>query len=813
MRLRFLVVFGLFFGLLVFAQTTIFSDNMTNFPTGWTLSGTGWTKKSDKYYSSSYSAKCTPNSSYSNNMNVSMSRSVNLSGYTSATLKFYIWQYTEANYDYIYVEYYNGSSWTTAWSRSGSYQSWQQISVNIPVTATQIRFRFYSDGSVTYTGVYIDDVVLTATSGTTTKKWTIMVYLNADNDLEAYGIQDLNEMEAVGSTNDFNIVVQMDRASGYDATNGDWKTCRRYYVTKDANTSTISSTMISDLGEVDMGSYSTLVSFVDWAKTNYPAEKYFLVLWDHGDGWYKGDEAIKSFSNDNSSGNAIDVSNGEFANALSQIKTKLGKNIDLIGFDACLMGMWEVMYIAKDYAGVMVCSEETEGAAGWYYTNFLNSLKSNPSMSAVDLGKAVVNGTSGQSTLSVIDLTTVSTLSTKINTFAQELMNARGAGYSSTISSCRSSTKQFYITSHIDLYDFANKIYSASVPTALKNAASDLMNYITGYVVKLYKNSSSYSVCRGVAIYHPTSTSIDSRYNSLPSSSATQWDEYIKGGTSGGGGGGTVTYTLSSTTYSWVSTSTATGITGDDQSKQFALPFTFNFYGTNYTSVYVCSNGFLSFTSNSTAYSPASIPNTAAPNALIAPFWRDLNPSGGGTITYYSGSDKFVVTWNAVKNYSNSNTQTFQVILYPNGQIVFQYNNVTNDVTTVRGIENINGTAGVPYSTNPSNGTAVRFTPSTSKILTYEDGKIEVLRVNGIFKDVMEMEYSVPYDNKVRVDVYNIAGQKINTLKDEFHFTGRHTIRWDGKDITGNKVGSGTYFMVITPESGEKVTQKVVLIK
>ncbi len=811
MRLRFLVVFGLVFSLVLFCQTTIFSDNMTNFPTGWTVSS-GWTKVSDKYYSSSYSAKCTSASTYSNNMNVTMERAVSLSGYTSATLKFYIWQYTETNYDYIYVEYYNGSSWVSAWSRSGSYQSWQQISVNIPTTATKIRFRFYSDGSVTYTGVYIDDVVLTATSGTTTKKWTIMVYMNADNDLEDFGISDFNEMEAVGSTNDFNIVVQMDRASGYNTSNGNWTTCRRYYVTQDANTSTISSQLIADIGEVDMGSYSTLVSFVDWAKTNYPAEKYFLVLWDHGDGWYKGDEAIKSFSNDNSSGNAIDVSNGEFANALSQIKTKLGKNIDLIGFDACLMGMWEVMYIAKDYANVMVSSEETEGGDGWYYTSFLNSLKSNPTMSAVDLGKAVVNGTSGQSTLDVIDLTTISTLSTKINTFAQELMNARGAGYSSTISTARSNTKQFYLTSHIDLYDFANKIYNSTVPTALKNAASDLMNYITGYVVKLYKNSSSYSVCRGVAIYHPTSTSIDSRYNNLPSSSATQWDEYIKGGSSGGGGG-TVTYTLASTTYSWVSTSTATGITGDDQSKQFTLPFTFNFYGTNYTSVYVCSNGFLSFTSSSTAYSPASIPNTAAPNALIAPLWRDLNPSAGGTITYYSGTDKFVVTWNAVKNYSNTSTQTFQVILYPNGQIVFQYNSVTNDVTTVRGIENNDGTAGVPYSTNPSNGTAVRFTPSTSKVYTLEDGKIEVLRINSVFKDIAEMEYSVPFDTKIRVDVYNLLGQKINTLKDEIHFTGRHTVRWNGKDFSGNKVGSGTYFIVVTPESGEKVTQKVILVK
>jgi len=192
-------------------------------------------------------------------------------------------------------------------------------------------------------------------------------------------------------------------------------------------------------------------------------------------------------------------------------------------------------------------------------------------------------------------------------------------------------------------------------------------------------------------------------------------DAFARHGIGSGSGGTSGDYTLSSVTYSWVSTSTATGITGDDQSKQFTLPFTFNFYGTNYTSVYVCSNGFLSFTSNSTAYNPSPIPNTGVPNAIIAPLWRDLNPSAGGTITYYSGSDKFVVTWNGIKNYASpNNPQTFQVILYPNGEIVFQYNSITNDVTTTRGIENADGTKGLPYSTNPSNGTAVKFTPSGS---------------------------------------------------------------------------------------------------
>jgi|GEM_PF-2272577 len=184
-----------------------------------------------------------------------------------------------------------------------------------------------------------------------------------------------------------------------------------------------------------------------------------------------------------------------------------------------------------------------------------------------------------------------------------------------------------------------------------------------------------------------------------------------------GGGGTTSAYELTSTTYSWINTSTSTGITGDDQSKAFTLPFSFNFYGTTYNSVYVCSNGFLSFTSDSRAYRPADIPNTGTPNALIAPFWRDLTPDASGTITYTSTSSYFVVTWNNVKNYSNSNRQTFQVILYSNGEIVFQYKTVSNDVTTSIGIENQDGSDGVKYaysSSAPYDYSAIKFTPVDS---------------------------------------------------------------------------------------------------
>jgi len=547
---RLAVVLGILIASGLMAQTTIISDNMTNFPTGWTTysssSSHKWTKVSSLYNSASYSVKNTSYATYGNNVDEYFYRSINLSGYTSATLTFYYWMDTEANYDFFEVWYYTGS-WNRAWYKSGRYRYWQQASVSIPTNATYILFRFRSDGSVTDTGVYVDDIVLTATSNggggggdtPTTKEWTIMVYLNADNDLETYGIRDINEMEYGGGSNQYrNVVVQIDRISGYDTSNGNWTTCRRYYITNDAsNSSTIVSTLIQDIGEINMGDPNTLVNFAEWAIQNYPAKKYFLILWDHGDGWYKGEEdspLFKGVSVDMSSSNAqINVYNGELANALSAIKSYLGRNIDIVGFDACLMGMIEVMDVVRNYANYFVGSEETEAADGWYYTGFLSTMNSNPTISPADLAKAVVNSAVGLSTLASVDLSKIGTLISNLNTFAQELINARNAGYGSTISNARNNAKAFYISDHRDLYMFANNIYnSTSLPSSLRNAAYNVMSAITNAVMN-YKNSSSYSSCRGVAIYYPaSSSSYNSNYNYLPIASSTKWDDFIKGATS-----------------------------------------------------------------------------------------------------------------------------------------------------------------------------------------------------------------------------------------------------------------------------------------
>src|SRR5688500_15670915 len=64
-------------------------------------------------------------------------------------------------------------------------------------------------------------------------RWTFLVWMDGDNDLEEYVVHDLNELEQVGSGDGINVVVQADRIPGYDDSDGDWTGTRRYFITPD----------------------------------------------------------------------------------------------------------------------------------------------------------------------------------------------------------------------------------------------------------------------------------------------------------------------------------------------------------------------------------------------------------------------------------------------------------------------------------------------------------------------------------------------------------------------------------------------------
>ena len=182
--------------------------------------------------------------------------------------------------------------------------------------------------------------------------------------------------------------------------------------------------------------------------------------------------------------------------------------------------------------------------------------------------------------------------------------------------------------------------------------------------------------------------------------------------------------------FSWVDITTVgtnLAISGDDVlSAAVTLPFSFPFYGTNQTTLKACTNGHIQFgTGTSTAYSNAAIPSTAVPNNAIYPFWDDM-ASGTGTgcagaaVYYYNdtANNRFIVEWYNMRRSGcgTTNNYTVEAILYPDGNIVFQYLTLVGTVNSATiGIENGTGTVALQAHLNGTGwalaaNKAIRFT-------------------------------------------------------------------------------------------------------
>jgi len=112
----------------------------------------------------------------------------------------------------------------------------------------------------------------------------------------------------------------------------------------------------------------------------------------------------------------------------------------------------------------------------------------------------------------------------------------------------------------------------------------------------------------------------------------------------------------------------------DDNSGPIDMGMSFPFYGNTFTTVNVCSNGWLSFTSTSTDLSNTALPGTGSPENLLAAFHDDLRfSSATAAAHYYNDGARFIVQFTDVQKYFSTGNLTFQMILYPDGRVVYQY--------------------------------------------------------------------------------------------------------------------------------------------
>jgi hypothetical protein len=198
-------------------------------------------------------------------------------------------------------------------------------------------------------------------------KWTFMVYIVGDNNLDDYVPLDIEtELAPSGSNEDVAVVALADRAA-----TAEWTQTLLFYVTQDMEATPENA--VEDWGEANMGDPQTLIDFIEWTKTHYPADHYALSLWNHGWSW-RPDHSMR----DDTDGDTLDQH--ELEAVLDQVGT-----VDVIMYDACQMATIENQATVRATSRAIVHSQEYYNMDGIEYELIIPALHEDPEMTPEEL--------------------------------------------------------------------------------------------------------------------------------------------------------------------------------------------------------------------------------------------------------------------------------------------------------------------------------------------------------------------------------------------------------------------------------------------
>jgi hypothetical protein len=396
-----------------------------------------------------------------------------------------------------------------------------------------------------------------------TRKWTFMVYMAGDNgkvfedgtqlmdNLVGCGWDNIRGMNRVGSTSEVAVVVQYDTLDANETP--------RLYVDQSSPV----GQLVEKMPPINTGNPKNLTDFVVWAEKRYPAERYALVLWNHGTGWKEDDiykryreaeqasqrdylvravrsrkrllkhsfflpTAAKIMSIENDEVRAIcydDTSmdfldNRDLVNALSDAEAQTGQRLSVLGMDACLMSMIEVAYQIREHADYMVGSQEIEEGTGWPYDKILRKLVDSPKMSPLDLSKLIVtefgeyhlgmyrNG-GGINTQAVIDLQAIPQTFDKVKGLSKLVLEtySMNSKVRDSLRNAMIDAESFWDTDFVDLRNLMQRLGAEYHASNLANLADDLTNHLEpkargGPIVENF-HGSRHRNANGMSIYFP----------------------------------------------------------------------------------------------------------------------------------------------------------------------------------------------------------------------------------------------------------------------------------------------------------------------
>jgi cysteine peptidase C11 family protein len=401
-------------------------------------------------------------------------------------------------------------------------------------------------------------------------QWTFMVYMAGFNNLSDFATKDLKEMRKVGSSDEVKIATFVKRQDGRGA--------QQLVVAKRPQ-----DDVKKNLGNADSGRPQTMLDFIRWAHQKAPAERYALVVWNHGSGWQPDDlddlydevrgrrdngvtarelalrsnqriarslfgttvqevlqledAEARGIASDDGTGHSLDTI--ELDRVLEKAHEELAQPFDLLGMDACLMSTLEVAFQARANVLNVVGSEEVEPLDGWPYTEILKDLAAKPDMDGARLGKVVVRRyiQSYANRRRLWPVTQSATTTTGIEPFGEALdelskalrEHVRRDGVSQVIAAHMRTVG--FLGDLFDLRDFASELRRRRVGAAVKRAAKKVLDSLepNGYVLAEGHRGDKVKQCGGVTAYMPfPGGNISPYYKDLRFAKRHRWDDFLR---------------------------------------------------------------------------------------------------------------------------------------------------------------------------------------------------------------------------------------------------------------------------------------------
>ena len=333
-------------------------------------------------------------------------------------------------------------------------------------------------------------------------EWTILILIQASNNLESFAHTNMKEIMKWGSTENVNILVDLHKTGDKS---WKYKIERGACVIEEVSARSTESTIEKEVFES-----------AQWAVTNYPAKKLALVFWNHGVGcidpqistekpgylidnnWRSPDLHANQLSRAGRNSIPADrgilfdderqtyLSNQGLRSTLKRISTELldGQKISLIGMDACLMAMLEIADQIKEYAEYFVASEEFEFAQGWPYGDIIEKLITTPQIDSKELATLIVvayqryyNNKTSYYTQSAVALSEIAKIKENLNMLAQYLLAKKSedpARMKLFIQQARSQALSFSVSDYVDLQSFYTELLKITT-NALENPNNKIM--------------------------------------------------------------------------------------------------------------------------------------------------------------------------------------------------------------------------------------------------------------------------------------------------------------------------------------------------